>query len=362
MQTYVDDDTSEDFYASAWGGDSQSFPFCDGGPGGQLVAVAGKRRVIKIISPLDCRIVASLAGHGSDIYDLMFMPPHSTAFGGKVDKHILFSTSKDESIRLWNVRTGAMVMVFAGDRGHREDVLSVDVRPDGALIASGGLDTTVRLWPLGCSGEVKKAVIKSDDPGLIVTSVGKDGSSKNFPTGTWQFPCFATDHVHTDYVDCVRFCGGAILSKSTGNVILLWEPIMGKDGFQGRCGVNSDDGIVPIREFVLSNCDIWFVKFGIDRTHNWLSVGNKAGVIKVWDITAGTSSDSSESGKSTSLHRLTHPDINKTVRMVAFSPTGSHISVVCENGSSFVFKFNPNHDNIKGSSSSRKDKRRIRES
>eukprot|EP00959_Pyramimonas_sp_CCMP1952_P439892 9209357-Pyramimonas_sp.AAC.1 len=36
---------------------------------------------------------------------------------------------QDESVRLWNIRTGVMVLIFAGARGHRNEVLSVDFHP-----------------------------------------------------------------------------------------------------------------------------------------------------------------------------------------------------------------------------------------
>ncbi len=38
---------------------------------------------------------------------------------------LLFTASKDESIRLWNVVSGVCVAVMAGDLGHRDEVLSL---------------------------------------------------------------------------------------------------------------------------------------------------------------------------------------------------------------------------------------------
>jgi WD40 repeat protein len=38
---------------------------------------------------------------------------------------LLFSSSKDFSIRLWNANTGELVVVFGGDGGHRESVLGI---------------------------------------------------------------------------------------------------------------------------------------------------------------------------------------------------------------------------------------------
>ncbi|XP_028193929.1 polycomb group protein FIE1-like, partial [Glycine soja] len=38
---------------------------------------------------------------------------------------LVVSASKDESIRLWNAHTGIYILIFAGARGHRNEVLSV---------------------------------------------------------------------------------------------------------------------------------------------------------------------------------------------------------------------------------------------
>jgi len=39
-----------------------------------------------------------------------------------------------------------------------------------------------------------------------------------------QFPIFSTCEVHSDYVDCVRWIGNLLVSKSTASMIVLWKP------------------------------------------------------------------------------------------------------------------------------------------
>ena len=54
------------------------------------------------------------------------------------------SGSEDITLRLWDVKTVAAL----GEplRGHTEVVTSVAFSPDGARIASGSWDNTLRLW------------------------------------------------------------------------------------------------------------------------------------------------------------------------------------------------------------------------
>lgn len=53
-------------------------------------------------------------------------------------------------VSVWNMETGAMVSTFA-DRGITEIVFS----PDGKYIASGGLNSQVRLWDALTGREVR---------------------------------------------------------------------------------------------------------------------------------------------------------------------------------------------------------------
>ena len=78
-------------------------------------------------------IARHVDGHGGWVYSVCFSP----------DGRRLASGSWDNTMRLWDVETGACVKTL---EGHGQFVLSVCFSPDGKQLASGSDDKTVRLW------------------------------------------------------------------------------------------------------------------------------------------------------------------------------------------------------------------------
>jgi WD40 repeat protein len=57
---------------------------------------------------------------------------------------LLVSSSDDQTIRLWDTRTGAELSAIVD--GHRGPVWSVALDPTTKILATAGADRTVRLW------------------------------------------------------------------------------------------------------------------------------------------------------------------------------------------------------------------------
>jgi hypothetical protein len=91
-----------------------------------------------------------------------------------------------------------VVVQVARLMGHAHDLLSLDVHPSGGLLATAGVDNTVRLWDVG-SRRVNQA--------LEAATRHPRRARTPFPT-LEMAPCYTTRRVHSDFVDSVHFVGG----------------------------------------------------------------------------------------------------------------------------------------------------------
>ncbi|KAM3396278.1 hypothetical protein P3S68_005284 [Capsicum galapagoense] len=286
LQSYIDEDKDESFYTVSWACNLDGSPF--------LVA-GGINGVLRVIDSGSEKLHQSFVGHGDSINEVRTQP---------LKPSLVVSASKDESVRLWNVHTGICIMIFAGAGGHRNEVLSVDFHPsDIHRIASCGMDNTVKIWSTKeFWSYVEQSFTWTDLP-------------SKFPTKYVQFPLFIAS-VHTNYVDCNRWLGDFVLSKSVDNEILLWEPKM-KENSPG-------EGTVDIlQKYPVPECDIWFIKFSCDFHYKTAAIGNREGKIFVWELLTSPP---------TLIARLSHVQSKLPIRQTAMSFDGSTILSCCEDG------------------------------
>lgn len=111
--------------------------------GGKLLATCSADMAIKIWDfhgSYDC--IKTLQGHDHNVSSVCFLPSGDH----------LVSSSRDKSIKVWEVATGYCVRTYSG---HREWVRMVRVYGD-SLIASCSNDQTVRVWPLALGPNTTK--------------------------------------------------------------------------------------------------------------------------------------------------------------------------------------------------------------
>lgn len=247
LQSYIDEDKDESFYTVSWACDADGTP---------LLVAGGINGIIRVIDAGNEKIHKSFVGHGDSVNEIRTQALRPS---------LVLSASKDESVRLWNVQTGICILIFAGAGGHRNEVLSVDFHPsDIYRIASCGMDNTVKIWSM------------KEFWTYVERSFTWEGSPSQFPTKYVQFPVLIAS-IHTNYVDCNRWLGDFILSKSVDNEFVLWEPKM-KEQSPG-------EGTVDIlQKYPVPECDIWFIKLSCDFHYNAAAIGNREGKIFVWEL------------------------------------------------------------------------------
>ena len=67
----------------------------------------------------------------------------------------------------------------------------------------------------------------------------------------------------------------------------------------------------------MTNCDIWYIRFCLDRLYETLVLGNQVGKIYMWDLTG----DDPSRGKP---HLLTHSKCTAAIRQVTVSRDGKY--------------------------------------
>ncbi len=149
------------------------------------------------------------------------------------DGRLLATCDTDCNVRLWEVKTGKLVLIC---QGHTNWVRSVAFSPNGEILASCGADHTVKLWSVR-DGVCIKTLIGHDretfsvafsPDGKILASASGDRTVKLWDV--LQGICVKTLTGHTDWVRCVAFSpnGQTVASGSADHTIKLWDVSEGK--------------------------------------------------------------------------------------------------------------------------------------
>lgn len=310
--------------------------------GEQLLCVAGHCRTIKVVDTMSARgIVMELKGHGDEVWDLKFSP---------ADEWLLASASKDQSIRMWNLKTGSCIAILTGHEGHRDSPVCMSWHISGDRIATSGADTFVKIWDVGEGSPVRQAQLASHQAAeKFFQPQGSAAEIRVTKPVFVQFPIFSAHLLHAHCVDCIRFVGDMLISKSLEGKLILWCPDV-PDPPPTTCFATPlhppPSKIKVVRVWKYKDGIICYVPFVVDCWHKFLLVSNSRGEIFVWEIGAQSLKP---------IETIALPTQDMTVfRSMAFCPEGETLVAGADNGTVWKWEF-PAHERGARAAASKED-------
>lgn len=153
-----------------------------------------------------------------------------------------------EDAAVWDVRSGRRLHTF---RGHAAPVRALAVSPDGALMATGSEDRTVRLWNLSTGAEagvlrgaediVEAVAFRAD--GRYVAAASRDGSTRVWDVATGNTVSELRGH-RAPVVGVEWQRGGdRLLTWSIEGTARIWDAGIGEPARRRRVGSPLQDGV-----------------------------------------------------------------------------------------------------------------------
>ncbi|CAD6974341.1 unnamed protein product [Tilletia controversa] len=188
-------------------------------PDGTKLLSAGADKLLKIWSVRTGALLITLAGHSQGV----------NCIGWSSDSMYVASGSDDRTVKVWNASTGALLRDI---QGHTSFVLCLAYNPQSTLIVSGSVDETIKMWDVK-RGRCHRSISAHSDAvsgvdfnrdGSMIVSCSYDGLIRLWDTSSGQ--CMKT-LVHNDSIPLsfVTFSpsGVQLLAGSLDNSIRLWD-------------------------------------------------------------------------------------------------------------------------------------------
>ncbi|KAL9931508.1 hypothetical protein V8E36_009673 [Tilletia maclaganii] len=188
-------------------------------PDGTKLLSGGADKVLKIWSVRTGALLHTLSGHSQGV----------NCVGWSSDSMYVASGSDDRTLKVWSASTGALLRDI---QGHTSFVLCLAYNPQSTLIVTGSVDETIKMWDVK-RGRCHRSISAHSDAvsgvdfnrdGTMIVSCSYDGLIRLWDTSSGQ--CMKT-LVHNDSIPLsfVTFSpsGVQLLAGSLDNSIRLWD-------------------------------------------------------------------------------------------------------------------------------------------
>jgi WD40 repeat protein/transcriptional regulator with XRE-family HTH domain len=276
---------------------------------GQYWAIANKRGEVRVWREAGKILHLAWRAHTDHTWGLAFSP----------DERLLASASLDDSVKLWQVESGALLW-----SGEHPGAICLAFAPDGGLLASGGSDGSVRIWdpkldiPLEQLPHPDLVLVLAWSPdGNRLATGGLDRQIRIWEIGhSRSATCVQTLEAHTHWVRALAFApdGRTLASGSWDGTVKLW--LVGEEGSlrvrqtlmghmdRVQCLAWSADGATLASSSFDHTIRLWDVKQGTSRgvlqghsdavhslafdpKSHYLLSGSEDGSLRLWDVERG---------------------------------------------------------------------------
>ncbi|ETN98144.1 WD repeat-containing protein [Reticulomyxa filosa] len=189
-------------------------------PDGKLVVSCGQDDTIRLWNLKSGNELMILKGHFNGLTSVQFSPEGT----------FIVSSSSDGIIRIWDVNSGILLKKL---ERHTNAILNVEFSPDGQYLVSSSADTTIGIWNIkigekvytlkGHASTVKKASFSSDGKFIVSCSSDKTIRIWNAQTGLEIAKFETSDEIRGETND-VRFLSDSQTIVACGsNGIQFWD-------------------------------------------------------------------------------------------------------------------------------------------